>query len=469
MDDFKFYGFLFIGIYLSIMIVTGLLYSRKEAGQDFIIGNRNIGIIPTAASLAASFRDGGGIAFWVTAGFAASYGGLWLFVGVGISCLILTLIGPRLRAEAEADKLITIQERVRHFIGPVSAKLAAIVSLIFGLLIISIQYHVTGNIFAEILQVPAYIGVAIVCAILILYLLAGGYKSVIVTDTIQFFVMFSLVIVPFLIPAPAESFNNVKSFWEPSAADKIAFFLFGIYYLLIAPECWQRIFSARDDKTVRIGLPLTLAMLVIMTLSLIWLGMGVKAVMPDISKDNVYAEMFRNVPDIAPWVQGYLLVVFLSITMSTQSAACYSFSSTLSTIFFAKKTENDKSYIHFSRIAMASCLVGAAVLSLTIHGVVQYMFDAVGFIMCLAPLYIFSAVANRFDSYKTLNLEDRKHLDGIITVITIGGIAAFLWQLLSGMSDAGFIYSMMPSVISTVAISGAIILFLQGSGKTATA
>jgi SSS family solute:Na+ symporter len=459
--DFHFFAFSFIAVYLGILIVTGLWLGRKEAAQDFIIGNRQVGIIPTAASLAASFRDGGGIAFWMAAGFAASYSGMWLLAGVLVSAVILAVIGPRLRADAARDGMITIQERVHAMVGPYSAKLSSVVSLIFGLLIISIQFHVTGNIFSEILKVPDIAGVGIVCAILILYLLAGGYKSVIVTDTIQFFVMFSLILIPFFIPPPMESFSNVQSLFEGTWGDGMAFFLIGLCYLLVSPECWQRIFSAKNDRTITAGIPLTAVLLVLMTLSLIWLGMGAKHIFPDIDKETAYSLIFQDTPMIAPWVLGYILVVFLSITMSTQSASCYGFVATLARMFFSAKTDTDKKYIRFSRVAMTVCLIASAALALSIHSVIAFLFDAMGFVICLAPLYVFSAVASRVSFVSALSAVQKMKLDMMMAGVTVAGILMFVLSMTTGLTGQGFIFAALPGLMTAVLMAAALFVFAK--------
>ena len=447
---FKFYAFLFIALYLLLMIAVGLWYGRRESDQDFIIGNRNIGIIPTAASLAASFRDGGGIVFWISAGFAASYGGMWLLGGVILSAILLAFLGPRLRAEAKAQNHITIQERVRDVIGLRSARLASAVSMIFGLLIIALQFHVSGNIFAQILDVPKYAGVVVVGTILAVYLIAGGYKSVIVTDTIQFFIMFSLIVIPFLLAPASSDMFNVSSLFDIPRMDGIALFLFGIYYLIIAPESWQRIFSARDERTIRIGIPLTALILIVMTFSLIWLGMGLKQIYPGIEKATLYATMFRDNPAVSPWLLGYILLVFLSITMSTQSAACYGFVSTLGKVFMPGKTEKSRDYILFSRKWMAAALVLAGIMSLTISKVVEYMFDIVGFVICLGPTYLLAAVAPQLDGYKALSSARRETFDKAVAGTTLLGITVFFACVILGVTDGGFIYSVLPGVGTTL-------------------
>ena len=442
--SFKFYAFLLIGIYLVVMVVTGLWFGRREDTGDFTIGNRNIGLIPTAASLAASFRDGGGIVFWITAGFAASYSGLWLFVGIAGSAIILSIIGPKLRVESDKDGHITIQERVRDYLGPLSARLSTIVSLIFGILLIALQYHVTGNIFAEILGVPKIVGVTVVALILIAYIVTGGYKSVVVTDTIQFFIMFSLVIIPLLIHPSMVDITNVKSVTEIPFFDGLALVLFGLNYLLIAPECWQRIFSSRNDTTARWGVPLTVIVLIIMTLSLIWLGMGLKQVYPTINKASLYTQMFQDNAAIAPWVLGYILLVFVSITMSTQSAACYGFVSTLAKIFRREQTREAAAYVAFSRKGIVCALIVSAVLSLTVNKTVEYMFDIIGFVICLSPMYVLSAVASRLPSVAGLRDTSRAILDRVVAAVTALGILVFFAFVWAGVTNGGFIYSVIP-------------------------
>lgn len=448
--DFKFYAFLFIGLYLSVMVLTGLWCRRREDDQGFIIGNRSVGIIPTAASLAASFRDGGGIAFWIAAGFAAGYAGMWLLLGVACSALILAFIGPRLRDESGKAGYITIQERVRDYVGTRSAQLASVISLIFGILIISLQYHVSGSIFAEILGIPKFAGVMVVGFILITYMVTGGYKSVVVTDTIQFFIMFSLVMIPFMIKPSMDDFTNVGTLFESSWSDGIALFLFGLYYLIMTPESWQRIMSARDKRTIRYGVPLTALILTLMTLSLIWLGMGLKQIYPDIDKATVYATMFRDTGAIAPWLLGYILLVFLSITMSTQSAACYSFVSTLGKIFLPGKTEKNKDYISFTRMGITVALVLAGILSLTVSKAVEYMFDIMGFVLCLSPIYLFAAICPRVSAYKKLTKAGKTRVDKVMAASVLAGVSVFFVFVSTGMTEQGFIYTVTPGVGATI-------------------
>lgn len=448
--DFKFYAFLFIGVYLAVMVITGLWCRRRENEQDFIIGNRSVGVIPTAASLAASFRDGGGIAFWIAAGFAAGYAGMWLLLGVTVSALLMAIIGPRLRDESGKSGIITIQERVRDYVGKRSAQLTSVISMIFGILIISLQYHVSGSIFAEILGVPKFVGVLVVGLILIAYMVTGGYKSIVVTDTIQFFIMFSLVMIPFLIKPAAADFNNVGTLFDSSWSDGIALFLFGLYYLIMTPESWQRIMSAKDKKTIRLGIPLTAFILILMTLSLIWLGMGLKQIYPDIDKATVYTTMFRDTGAIAPWLLGYILLVFLSITMSTQSAACYSFVSTLGKIFLPGKTEKNKDYIAFTRRGIVLALTLAGVLSLTVSKAVEYMFDIMGFVTCLSPIYIFAAVCPRLKGYKSMSKKAKTRVDKVMSGSVLAGVLVFFVFVSTGMTQQGFIYTVTPGVGATL-------------------
>jgi solute:Na+ symporter, SSS family len=446
-----------IGIYLVGMIAVGYYLAKRESAQDFIISNRDVGIIPTAGSLAASFRDGGGIAIWITMGLAASYGPMWLLVGVGLAAVVLSIIGPKLRDQAARDGHITIAERVAGKIGPASTILSALVTMVFGLFLIALQFHVAGGVFANIIGWPAAAGVAIIAIILVFYLVAGGYKSVIITDTIQFFLIFSLIVIPFFLPPTWVDVANIASFTDFGLNDKLAFLLFGFFVLLVMPECWQRIYSARDARVIRYSLPLMTVMLIIMTLSLIWLGMGLRITMPDIDRAQPYLDLFNH-PGLMPgWLMGYIAMVFLAITMSTQSAATYAFVATVNKVFLPSHSDTDAKYIRMSRLLMIVLLIGAAVISLTVSDAMKFVLDIIAFINCLAPLYMIAAL-NLLPNGEAPAI--RKRHDWVIAIVTAIGCAMFTYIVLNKLNAESFLLSSLPSLLVT-AVLAAYVWFIR--------
>lgn len=445
-------AFTMIGLYAALLIAIGVYLAKKESKADFIIGSRSVGIIPTAGSLAASFRDGSGIAFWVSLGLAGAYGGLWLFFGVGLASLFMAFYGPTLRKSAISHHQLTINETVAERIGPWSGKLTAVIGMSFGFCITAIQFFVSGSIFSVLLDQPQWLGVFLVTVLLIAYITMGGYKSVIITDTLQFFLIISLVSAPFFLPMAAEDYTNFGSLLSFDNENKLAFTIFGMFYILAMPEAWQRVYSARDDRTVRYAFPLMNAFLIVMTLSLIWMGMGLRVLPEETIKtySESYLAIFDPALNISSWFLGYLIMVFLAITMSTQSAACYAFTSTLNKVFLKQKDATDKDqtqYISRSRWQMTILLILSAIASLTLSDIIKVLFDVMSFFICLAPVYALSVIHPAW-------LKKWQKRDIALTIITALGIAFFLFLFFTGKTKESFLLSTMPAVL----VSGLLVL-----------
>lgn len=281
----------------------------------------------------------------------------------------------------------------------------------------------------------------------------GGYKSVIITDTLQFFLIISLISAPFFLPMQAADYLNLQSLLTFPHTDKLALTVFGALYMLAMPEAWQRIYSAKDDRTIHAAFPLMNAFLIVMTLSLIWMGMGLRA-LPEAAL-KAYAEPYLAIFDprlgISSWFLGYLVMTFLAITMSTQSAACYVFTATLNRLFLHRqdKTEAELTrYIRRSRWQMAALLALTAVVSLTLSDIVKFMFEIIGFFICLAPAYMLA----------TLNPGWLRHWparDKAISGVLLAGIALFI-----GFYIAGWTKDLMLSTVPALT-TGLIVLGLH--------
>ena len=152
-----------------------------------MIGNRNVGFIPTMGSLSAGFRDGGGIVFWVGAGATFMFGGLWLFLGVLLSLLFLAYIGPSVRQRALERDYITIGQIIKNELGGKTEKVTSLIVTVFALLMVGLQLFVSGNLVSSISPLSAELSILLVAVTVGFYLLIGGYGNVIKTDAIQFF------------------------------------------------------------------------------------------------------------------------------------------------------------------------------------------------------------------------------------------------------------------------------------------
>jgi SSS family solute:Na+ symporter len=377
-----------MGAYILALMAVCLYAKSTDSYGGFVIGNRNLGYVPIVGSLAASFRDGSGIVIWIGFGLSVGYGGMWLMMGVLLGLFVYAFFGPRVRQRSLEIDGITVGELIRCSVGLRTEKISAGIVLIFSLMVVAIQLHISGGLLAEIINLEHWIGVCGVAVIVGIYLVLGGYGMVVKTDVIQFLLILSLVAIPFLVVVPETELLRVSSLHTLPVIDRIALFLIGLFFILSSADVWQKVFAARNDRVIQVAFPVSGLFLIIMSLSLIWLGMASKGLLVGPIEDgDVLFHIFDQ--QIFPaWFLAFVAVAVIAITMSTLDTFCYLFASSLAKNFAPRRIVEARSgYVRFSKFVMLLVLLVASILALTISDTIEFVFSAVSMLMILAPLY----------------------------------------------------------------------------------
>jgi len=422
-----------LGVYALVMIVIGLLSARKDDAEGFVIGNRNVGLIPTIGSLSAGFRDGAGIVFWVGAGATATFGGLWLLFGALLGYLFFSFVGPSVRKRAVENDYITIGQIIKNELGWKTEKVTSLIVAVFSIMLVAMQLFVSGNLISSLSPLGADISIMIVALTVGFYLLIGGYGNVIKTDAIQFFLILSLVCLPFFVKIDFTPFLNAENYKSYGTSMTFALFLLGGFYVLTASDTWQRVFSARDDKIIRVAFPISAVMLLFMTVSLFFLGMTAKKLLPqDVDWGNAFFLIFEH-GALPPYLLAYIAVVCIAITMSTLDTLSYLAASTfLKNILPEEVTEKRGDYVRLTRICLLVVLTVGALLATSIGDVVKYLFDAASLLFILAPIYVMAGLGW---------LKKCEKLDLFFAVSTVVSVGLYIYMFKEGyFSDLIMIY-----------------------------
>lgn len=395
MSEIQIYTLTGLGLYFLFLILIGARDALKDDHQGFVIGNRDVGLLPTLSSVTAGYRDGSGIIFFVGASLTIGYAGFWYFLLATCSLFVFGQIAGRYRKLAREKEYITIGEVVRGEIGHFSEKTVSFVILAFSLLYIMVQLYVSGNLFSRLLDLPEIMGVALVGSVVALYLFFGGYGTVIRTDFLQFFIILAMALIPFYIKPDWENFSDFSSFMSADLSIIIGLCIMGIFTPFSSADIWQRVFSARDDKVIKYAFPLSGVFLAFMTLTLIAIGMGIAKLFPDASPDELVFVLYQaseNVDHIPTFILAFFAIGIMSITMSTLDTTCYVFSSTLAKNFFKDKISDTREhYMKFSRMVFLVIISVMCVMSLYIEDIIGTIISIITFIMILAPVYMLTA------------------------------------------------------------------------------
>ncbi len=189
-------------IYIGLLIGVGVWSSRRtQTVADFIIGNRSIGPWVTALSFIAVYFSSvliiGGGAFGYKFGLAT----IWIgAVNVIVGCTLCWIVmGRRVRLFTERLGVNTISGFfAKRYNSPEAGIFSAAIVFIFLIIYNVSVVKGMANSFQVLMDLPYWAGVVISGAVIIFYVVMGGYKAVVWTGFIQAWVMiFSLLLLTF--------------------------------------------------------------------------------------------------------------------------------------------------------------------------------------------------------------------------------------------------------------------------------
>jgi Na+/proline symporter len=298
-------GIIFLLLYLVSLIgvgIVGLLRSKESSMQDFYLGGAGFGVTILFLTMYATQYSGNSLI-----GFAGSaYRNGWFFL-ISVTFMIAIVGGymlyaPKLYLLSQKHRFITIGDYIRH---RYDHRLLTNIIVFIGILALSnymltnlkaigyILEYVTGGTvgFAE--------GIIAMAIIMVIYETLGGMRSVAWTDAIQGILLLAGVLIIFgviwvqygSIASNEALLLQVKAdfFREPLLGDKIKWLSIVImifFGISVYPQAVQRIYAAKDAKTLKRSFQLMIIMPLLTTLPLIIIAIIGAAHFPDLDKGS---------------------------------------------------------------------------------------------------------------------------------------------------------------------------------------
>jgi SSS family solute:Na+ symporter len=257
-------------VYIGVLIGVGVWSGRRtKTVSDFTIGNRSIGPWVTALSFIAVYFSsvliiGGG-------GFGYKFGMATIWIGainVILGCTLCWIVmGRRVRTFTERLGVNTISGFfAKRYNSPEAGIFSAAIIFIF-----LVVYNVSvvkgmANSFQVLMDLPYWVGVVISGAVIVFYVVMGGYRAVVWTGFIQAWVMiFSLLLLTFKTLQHIGGLSlGVRKLAEVDPGLVSSPGVWGwaglVSYCLVVslgvwgmPQLVIRFYSIKDTKTFRLG------------------------------------------------------------------------------------------------------------------------------------------------------------------------------------------------------------------------
>ena len=311
-------GFFFISL--------GYINSKKiPNNRNYIVGDRNEDTFSLTTSLTAS-----ALGAWILFGpaSAATWGGIGAVIGYALGTatpmFFLLNFGPKIRKEFPTGLTLTQFIKKRFGLGILKISLF----LIFFYMTIFLIAEVTAIAYLlnYISNVPLWITSAITLIICLLYVLRGGFKLSVITDKYQFiFIALIILLSIFLILGDIESpsFELIKKN-SPLLIDKnylpnytagLTFFIAVAATNLFHQGNWQRVFSAKNNSTLRNSLIYSSFLIFFIVFWMGYSGLIAYSLNPEVIPDLGFFDLLLK--DKNSFIVIGVLVLALSLTLST--------------------------------------------------------------------------------------------------------------------------------------------------------
>lgn len=388
-----------LAAYCLALLLVGAFASRSvRRAEDFFVAGRSLP--PTlifSTFLAANLGAGstvGAAEFGYTSGLPA-----WWWVGsAGIgSAALAFLVGPRLHRVAKAHGLYTVGDYLELRYGRITRLAVAVILLVGAPAILAGQIIAAGLVLQAAVGLPKSFGTAIAGTLATVYFAMGGLRSASWVNSLQVAVkaVGFLVAVPWMIAASG-GWTEVAA----AAADDTALSLGGAGFgdtaqlvlllapaFIVSPGLVQKLFGARDEHAVRVGVGLQAAALLAYAVLPVLLGMAARVHFPELADPG--SALVRLFTEVAPmWLGALMLAAILSAEVSSADAVLFMIATSLSRDVLEPLSRGKLS--DRARLALARrSALGAGALGILLANWFQSILSALSFFYGLLTLTLF--------------------------------------------------------------------------------
>ncbi len=435
-----------IPLVLYLFFVFGVAwhaYQKRKTGEflnEYYVGSRSMGGFVLAMTTVATYVSAS--SFIGGPGAAYKFGLGWVLLSmIQVPAIWLTLgtLGKKFAMLARQTGSITINDLLfARYQNKVVVWLACISLLLafFGMMVV--QFIGAGRLLETTLGLPYELSIGVFALVIGLYTFIGGFRAVVLTDTVQGLVMLigTMLLLGATLVATGGMENAMTTLHaiDPrlltptgvddklSATFMLSFWVLVCFGLIGLPHTAVRAMAYKDSRSLHRGMLVGTVVMTVLVLGMHLAGVLARAVVPELDvPDKVIPTLMMTV--LPPFVAGIFLAAPMAAIMSSIDSMLIQSSSTLiKDLYLSIKPDAIHNEAKIKRYSTTLTL---------------------GFTVILAVV----AMLNPPDMLIWLNL------------LSFGGLeATFLWVLVFGLyykkaNATGAIWSMVSGLMSYVIIA----------------
>ncbi|MGW6905849.1 sodium:solute symporter [Streptomyces sp. NPDC054940] len=317
-----------IVVYLAGMLAMGWWGMRRaKSKSEFLVAGRRLGPTMYSGTMAAIVLGGASTIGGVGLGYQYGLSGAWMVFTIGLGLLALSVF---FSARIARLKVYTVSEMLDLRYGGRAGVISGVVMWAYTLMLAVTSTIAYATIFDVLFDMNRTVAIILGGSIVVAYSTLGGMWSITLTDMVQFVVK-TIGVLLLLLPiavVKAGGFSEMKAqlpteYFDPLGIGGETIFTYVLIYtfgMLIGQDIWQRVFTARSDKTAKWGGTVAGTYCLVYALAGAVIGTAAKVLYPKLgSADDAFATIVRD--ELPVGVRGLVLAAALAAVMSTSSGA----------------------------------------------------------------------------------------------------------------------------------------------------
>lgn len=414
----------FVVIFSLLFIFIGFYYRHKKLPEEFFMAGRKGKLLKVVSSIVTLL--GAGEIVTLTA-FAYIYGyyGLSLFIGVFVGCIYMSFLIPKIRTNMHQYKPYLHTDYLRKFLGTGSEKISIILSLIGVTSLLMIQLVVGGSLISTLTGLSYAYAVIIIGIIIAIYLILGGFNSVLTTSTIQAISLTILLVLLLVFYTPSDTslsslIANANNIIPP--VDFFMLFILGFFGVMGGTDVYQLIYAADSDKTAKKSIILAGIAFLVLTFLMITLGLMIQIQLPLVDPNNAFIEFLSS--NLPITISVLLSLLIMTSIFSVADTELFLSSLLVGRLIFGKKELSKKT----GQYLISIVIIAAIILSIYLTSLVEIYFSLLYVFMIVGSIMLIRLFGRGNDIIASISMILSL---GILIVLSIAGKLVGAYPLLA--------------------------------------
>ena len=415
----------------------GLWLGRRVRGTgDFFVAGRRLGPGLLFSTMLAANIGAGSTVNAAALGYADGLSAWWWIGSAGLGSIVLAFtVGPRIRRLAAEHDLRTVGDFLELRYGPSVRATVAVLLLVGSLALLAAQFIGGAVILSVIAGIDRWVGCVIAGLVVTVYFTAGGLLTAAWINVVQLAVLLGgfVVVVPLALAgvggweSMVAATGDVDGYWNPwqgGGSGWVYVAMLGPAFI-VSPGLLQKVYGARDDRAVRIGVLANGVVLLGFAAVPPLLGMMMRTLTPDlINPDLALPTLF--VEALPPMVGAIGLAALFSAEISSADAILFMLATSMSQDVyrrFVRPSATDAEVLQAARraaIAGGVLATGLAIAAETIVSALAFFYTLMSvslFVPVIAGLFL-----RRFQTPEALTAIAAGVSIAVVIQVSTGGI-----------------------------------------------